>query len=194
MPNLQKAAYEFNRSAKELEKASAVLRQKMEAQYKTIDQITKQTKQIHFFVAQKLTGKIRRLLNANWGQSGLVSRSGKLKSAAIDGAMIEVTAGGIKITFGASLGKQIYVQGASLNYGSVRGGHGVNARTKARIKKASLKSNAEGGSLGAVKVEAPHPFFYLSPEQVSELQDEYVKLWQQELNRRLGKGKASASR
>ncbi len=192
MPSLQRAAYEFNKAARDLEKASSDLKKRMEAQFNTLAEITKQVKQIHFFVAQKLIPRIRRILNTNWGQSGLKSRSGGLKAAAIDGALIEVTAGGIKITFAGGLSKQIYVQGAAQNFGAVHGGGGIASKTKKKIKGAALKSSKTGAELGAVRVTPAHPFFYLSPEQINDLQQEYVRLWQEELNRRLGAGKTVA--
>jgi hypothetical protein len=71
----------------------------------------------------------------------------------------------------------------------------VYTRNKGDVDTGSLASRKESDSsihMGQVTVLKPHPFFYLTDAQRAELQEQYVQLWQDELNKMLGAGAATA--
>jgi hypothetical protein len=262
VPNLQAAVSRFARTCK-VTQASAHGLERLAQQCERLEEFTAKAKLVHERVTKRLVGSIRAMLAENFSKSGVGTltpeaqyhHTGRLRQAAVNSALCEATARGIRISFGPGFPDDVYVRGGALNYGAVRApmkkmarvdlptGHilaatkrsVLGARAKRSLKKAAFAGTAVGkrtrsyleekqnvvlrrpdkvytrnkgdvdtGSLasrkesdtsvrmGSVTVIKPHRFFYLNDAQIAELQEQYVQLWQEELDRLLGAGATTA--
>lgn len=192
MANAQlKAATErFQRATnalKSLTGSKGILEQ-FSKKFESLARMAKESKRIHAQIAKQLTGSVRQMLAQNYAASGIHNHSGDLQRAAVQTAVVDVTDKGIVVRFGPGNPQKVYVQGAALNYGAVHGG-GLGAKTKKTLKKAAkLKAGADSKEVGSgVTVTPPHPFFFLSSDQIASLQDQYIALWQIEVNKVVGR-------
>jgi len=177
-----------------------------------LEAVAKAVNKLHYRVCKRLTVH-RKFLDANYATSGLRQRTGKLYAAAVSGCVVDVDTGHpgmIKIRFAPGFANQVYVYGASQNYGAVhqpghhnhpapqagrayKFGSGLGAKAKQTIKKAAYSKKAVSKraqahydkrniDLGSIKVYPKHPFFYLTETQKEAVQQEYIKLFQEQVN------------
>jgi hypothetical protein len=172
--------------------------EQLNATFKNLESLAHNARVINQRVALRLTGVVRSMLGSDYN---LGRKTGKLYAAAVAGAVMGSDAKGIKIQFARGQGGRVYKYGAAQNYGYVVGGKGLGRKAKASIKKAAFSNKAlsarakagytkRGVNLGSLKVIAPKGFFALKDSQVAVLQEKYVEIWQQEVDKAIKRAKS----
>lgn len=147
-----------------------------------IERISAKKQEMVFRALSELRPRIIQALRQSWVNSGLPQ--GRLYEAAVENPSIIISSKGIRIGLQAGLGPidnksgksryNIYIQAASLQYGSVRGGE-ASARLKKKIKTKQLEAHG-------LSIVSAHPFYLLNDGQVAELQRVFNLAMQRQIN------------
>ncbi|HEY3322072.1 MAG TPA: hypothetical protein VGP72_16515 [Planctomycetota bacterium] len=152
--------------------------QQMEQYLSGVDAFLAQRNEIFRRVCQRLTPFAQKIMLDSLHKSGLHNRSGNLEKA-VRNTICFPTRSGFRIGIARGLSAHEYAKDGALQYGSVHGASGLSARSKAKLKSALL---ASGGSGGGMKAHAPHPYYTLDAGQLQQIEAEFNRLLQEELD------------
>lgn len=154
-------------------------------EFKNLEKLESSKKTILTSVGLAMIPLIKSELQVSWARSGLKSKTGLLKSMAIDGAFIIVSPRGFKVQFASNVkspsGTPVYEYGAALNYGALHGPGGE--KLKRTLKRAAKNGHTQAG----YKFVSAKEFYKFEPDQVRRLQLAYVALWQEKTDKIMGK-------